>query len=129
MPRQTRKARKAKAKKITPPALVEQAPRETPAESISWNIQQRIMIRCPCCGRVGEPSFTSRRTGVAIGISEGPFELEVFWQRFGGSMPSPTGGMRDRAGFMEYSPAADQLEEWRPIIIEKLKAALEQLEE
>lgn len=112
--------RKRRREQQLPPPVEGKAP-EIFTEPVTF--QERLMIRCPCCGRVGEPSYTSK-TGVTVGISDGPYELAVFVQRFGGSMPSPTGRMGDRPGFMEYTQLPEKEEEWRQTVKEKLQEAL-----
>jgi hypothetical protein len=128
MPKETRKARRAKKAKPAPPppAPVEKIPAEVFAEPVLWGVELKTVVRCPCCGRVGELSYTSR-SGVTVGISDGPYELEVSLQRFGGSMPSPTGAMKDRPGYIEYVPAPQLREEYLAMVREKLQAALDLL--
>jgi len=114
MPKKTRKARRAPAPKVEVSEVQETLPGGMP-----WSIQERLRVRCPCCGSLPEEER----------IKLGPYELEVQLQRFGGSFKSPTGRMKSRRGYMDYEPQPQMLEEWRGILREKLQAALDLLGE
>ena len=52
----------------------------------AWHVEEKDRCRCPLCGLMTEPEL----------IETGPYELELYLQRFGGRMPGST------AGYMEY---------------------------
>ena len=109
MPREKRKANA-----ITPVARP-----PGPTESIPWNIVEEIHVTCPVCSLLAKSDF----------FHHGPYPIEVKLKRYGGSSPSPTGKIRARRGFMEYTDLPDQVDDWRRMLVEKLQEALAALEE
>ena len=104
MPKITRKQRQSKAKEpVEPPAAAPPEPAATPAQQLT----ERVRVRCPCCGMLPED----------FRISGGPYPFEVKIQQFGGN------------AFIRYNDHPELIDQWKPIIIEKLKAALQLLGE
>jgi len=109
MSREKRKA-KITAPAITPPG---------PTEPMPWNITEEIHVTCPLCSLLAKGEF----------FEHGPYPIEVKLKRYGGSTPSPTGKIRARRGFMEYTDLPQLTGDWRRTLAKKLREALAVLEE
>ena len=86
-------------------------------------MKERLRFRCPCCGMIAD---VDRLNG------EGPYELELFIQRFGGKVKLTEDEWKDRKdkpfrrgsarGFIEYEKIEDgRLEELKTQIDKRIK--------
>jgi len=86
-------------------------------------VKERLRFRCPCCGMIAD---VDRLNG------EGPYELELFIQRFGGKVKLTDDEREDRKykpfrrgsarGFIEYEKIEDgRLEELKTQIDKRIK--------
>jgi len=86
-------------------------------------VKERLRFRCPCCGMIAD---VDRLNG------EGPYELELFIQRFGGKVKLTEDEWKDRKdkpfrrgsarGFIEYEKIEDgRLEELKTQIDKRIK--------
>lgn len=120
MPRVKRALRdKQVGRKGKAPAISSTAP-EILTEAMPWATREELRAHCPLCNMM---------VGKMQNFLDGPYEFKIMLQQFGGSMKSPTGKMAQRPGYMSYVDVTDShLAEWAPIVVEKLRAALDQLE-
>ncbi len=77
-------------------------------------------LLCPLCGLTSAKSNPRLQLGIALG----PFAPIARMQHYGGSLPSPTGRMRDREGIMIWDPPHPISEDEKDLLITKLRAAL-----
>ena len=86
-------------------------------------MKERLRFRCPCCGMIAD---VDRLNG------EGPYELELFIQRFGGKVKLTDDEKEDRRdgpfrrgsarGFIEYEKVEDgRFEELKTQIEKRIK--------
>ena len=86
-------------------------------------MKERLRFRCPCCGMIAD---VDRLHG------EGPYELELFIQRFGGKVKLTDDEKEDRRdrpfrrgsarGFIEYEKVEDgRFEELKTQIEKRIK--------
>ncbi len=105
MPKLTRKQRQSPAKAPTKQAPRAAAKAPEPPAAVERKITERVRVRCPVCGMLPED----------FRIERGPYNLEVKMQQFGG----------DR--YMKYEERPDLIEDWKPTLIQKIRAALQLL--
>lgn len=72
-------------------------------------------LRCPVCSL----------QATVEAVEYGPYMPESRIQRYGGSLSSPTGMMRDRPGILFWEPPEELSSDDRELLLNKLRAAIE----